>query len=111
MWSVYAGVPVFGTSGMGNEPKSEQEQRLRLALDVAALGFYERDLITNEVTVDQNWREIMGLAEGQPASDFAPKSLLSEDRERVLALVSRAFDPEVQEVVGTDFRIVRPDGK
>jgi signal transduction histidine kinase len=29
----------------------------------------------------------------------------------VLALVSRAFDPEVQEVVGTDFRIVRPDGK
>src|SRR5215469_1816379 len=96
---------------MSNEPKSEQEQRLRMALDVAALGFYERDLTTNVVTVDQNWREIMGLPEGQPGSDFAPKSLLPADRERVLALVSRAFDPEVQEVVGTDFRIVRPDGR
>src|SRR5215831_3012906 len=98
MWSVYAGVPVFGTSGMGNEPKSEQEQQLRLALDVAALGFYERDLITNVVTVDQNWREIMGLLEGEPPADFAPKSLLPADRERVLALVSRAFDPKLQEV-------------
>jgi PAS domain S-box-containing protein len=95
---------------MANELKSEQEQQLRLALDVAALGFYERDLVRNVVTVDQNWREIMGLPEGQPLPDFAPKSLVPEDRERVLALVSRAFDPRVQEIVGADFRIVRPDG-
>ncbi len=96
---------------MSNELKSEQEQRLQLALDVAELGYYERDLITNVVTVDQNWREIMGLPEGPPSPDFAPRSLVPEDRERVLALVSRAFDPQLQEVVGTDFRIVRPNGQ
>lgn len=96
---------------MSRELKREQEQRLRLALDVAALGFYERDLVTDIVTVDQNWREIMGLPEGQPTPDFAPRSLLPEDRERVLSLVSRAFDPNLQEVVGADFRIIQPSGQ
>lgn len=96
---------------MSRELKREQEQRLRLALDVAALGFYERDLVTDIVTVDQNWREIMGLPEGQPSADFAPRSLVPEDRERVLSLISRAFDPNLQEVVGADFRIIRPNGQ
>ena len=45
------GVQVFSTADMGNDLKSEQEQQLRLAFDVAALGFYERDLITDVVTV------------------------------------------------------------
>ena len=96
---------------MIDEQRTEHEERLRLALDTAALGFYERDLVTNVVTVDQNWRIIMGLAEGQPGPDFAAKSVLPEERARVLSLVARAFDPRLQEVVGADFRIVRPNGE
>lgn len=96
---------------MDDETTTEQEDRLRLALETAALGFYERDLLSNVITVDHNWRTIMGLSEGQPTPDSAPNSLLADDRERVLGLVARAFDPTLQEVVGTDFRIVRPNGQ
>jgi PAS domain S-box-containing protein len=89
----------------------ENEQRLKLALETAALGFYERDLISNRVTVDSNWRVIMGLPEGEPRPDFAPNSLFAEDRHRVLGLITRAFDSRLQEVVAADFRIVRPNGQ
>jgi PAS domain S-box-containing protein len=89
----------------------ESEERLRLAMETADLGFYERDLISNQVTVDANWRKIMGLSEGEPGPDFAPKSLFPEDRERILGLVSQAFDPRRQAAVGADFRIVRPNGE
>jgi PAS domain S-box-containing protein len=89
----------------------EAEQRRRLAMETADLGFYERDLISNQVTADANWRKIMGLAEGEPGPDFAPKSLFPEDRERILALLSQAYDPRRQAAVGADFRIVRPNGE
>lgn len=89
----------------------ESEQRLRLALETGALGFYERDLMTNRITVDSTWRATMGLPEGDPGPDFAAKSILGEDRDRVLDLISRAFEPRLQEIVGADFRIVRPNGE
>lgn len=96
---------------MGYDKHREQEERLLLALEVGGLGYYERNLVTNVVTVDEKWREIMGLPEGQPGPDFAAKSLFPEDRDRVLALVAGAFDPKLQKVVGTDFRIMRPNGE
>jgi len=93
------------------EALQRSEERLRLALETAALGLYERDLITNEVKVDSNCRRIMGLPEGKPAPDIARRSLHAEDRERVLAQVARAFDPNLREVCGADFRIVLPNGQ
>src|SRR5262249_29687514 len=55
-------------------------------------------------------REILGLAEGTPSVDFAPRSVHPNDRERVLEVVARAFDPALREVCGAEFRILRPDG-
>lgn len=92
------------------EALHQSEERLRLAMETAALGLYERDLVNNQVRLDGNCRRIMGLPEGQPDPDIARRSLHPDDRRRVLALVERSFDPKLQEICAADFRIIWPDG-
>jgi PAS domain S-box-containing protein len=92
------------------EALRESEQRARLAVDTAALGTYERDLVTNQISMNQVCREILGASEGQPPADIAPKSLYPEDVDRILPTVARAFDPTLREVCSGEFRILRPDG-
>ncbi|MGH7973357.1 MAG: sensor histidine kinase, partial [Limisphaerales bacterium] len=92
------------------EALHQSEERLRLAMETAALGLYDRDLVNNEVRVDENCRRIMGLPEGQPDPDVARRSLHPDDRLRVLALVERSFDPNLQEICAADFRIIWPNG-
>ncbi len=89
----------------------ERDATLRLSVETAALGCYERDLITNSMRIDDRLRTIMGIGEAVPDPEMAPRSLFPEDRERVLERVKRAFDPNLQEVCGADFRIVRPSGE
>lgn len=90
----------------------ENEERLRLAVDTVALGFYERDVPTNAVTANANFRVIMGLpAEGPVDPNAMRQSLHPADRERVLPLVDQAFDPRLRIICAADFRIIRPDGR
>ena len=93
------------------EALHQSEERLRLAMETAALGLYERDLVSNEVRLDANCRTIMGLAEGRQDPEVASRSLHPDDRDRVLALVKRAFDPDLREICGADFRILWPNGQ
>ncbi len=93
------------------EALKQSEERLRLAMETAALGLYERDLLTNEVRLDANCRKIMGLPQGRPDPEIARKSLHPDDRERVLTLVERALNPKLREICGADFRICWPDGQ
>lgn len=88
----------------------DSEARLRLAVDTAELGMYERDLLTNKVTINETCRRIFGLATELPPPDVARRSVHPEDKERVLAAAARAFDPKLREVCGAEFRIVRADG-
>jgi len=88
----------------------ESEQRALLAVDTAALGTYERDLLTNEVTLNTICREILGAFQEQPPWDIAPKSLHPDDEQLVLPAVARAFDPTLREICAAEFRILRPDG-
>lgn len=89
----------------------ERDATLRLSVETAALGCYSRDLITNVVTMDERCRTILGVMDRVVDSEVAPRSLFPDDRERILALVKRAFDPSLQEICGADFRIVRPTGE
>ncbi len=89
----------------------ERDATLRLSVETAALGCYERNLQTNAIRMDERCRTILGVFDTAPAPDMAPRLLYPDDRERVLALVQRAFDPNLQEICGADFRIVRPDGQ
>src|SRR6516164_7685504 len=88
----------------------ESSERLRLAVDTARLGTYERDLVTNRITLNEACRAILDLPEGPPPDDIARRSAHPEDKERVLAAVARAFDPTLREVCAAEFRILRPDG-
>jgi len=93
------------------EALHQSEERLRLAMETAALGLYERDLVHDEVRLDANCRTIMGLPEGRQDPQVASRSLHPGDRDRVLALVKRAFDPHLREICGADFRIIWPNGQ
>jgi PAS domain S-box-containing protein len=92
------------------EELREREQRLRLALETAALGSYERDLLTNTVHLDENCRAILGVPAGRVDPEVARKSLLPEDVGWVLTVVARAYDPARREICAGEFRIRRPDG-
>jgi PAS domain S-box-containing protein len=87
----------------------ESEARLRLAVETAQLGTYERDLDSNEITMNRACREILGV-DGPPAPDVAPRSLHPADEQRVLAEAARSFDPSLRAVCAAEFRVVRPDG-
>ncbi len=93
------------------ESLRDNEERMRLSVEIAALGLYERDLLSNQVMVDAKFRSIMGLGQGAPDPDLARKSLHPEDRDRVLAEVARAFDPRQRRICAADFRVIRPDGQ
>ena len=75
------------------ETLRESEQRARLAVETAALGTYERNLLTNEITMNSVCREILGIGLEYPAADVAPRSVHPEDKDRILAAVARSFDP------------------
>jgi PAS domain S-box-containing protein len=92
------------------EALRETGQRFLLAVETAQLGTYERDLLTNEVHLNDICREILDVPEGTPPADIAPRSAHPEDKERILAAVARAFDPALPEVCAAEFRIRRADG-
>ena len=86
------------------------EARLRLAVETAELGTYQRDLVTNEIMINESCRRILGLSTAPPPPDVAQRSVHPEDKARVLAAVERAFNPALREVCAAEFRIVRSDG-
>jgi PAS domain S-box-containing protein len=88
----------------------ESEARLRLAVETAELGTYERDLLTNQMTLNPACRKILGVSDGPLPLDVANRSAHPDDKERVLAAVARAFDPALREICAAEFRILRPDG-
>jgi PAS domain S-box-containing protein len=88
----------------------DSEARLRLAVETAELGTYERDLITNEMTLNPACRRILGVPDGPLPVEFIRRSVHPEDKERIFAAIARAFDPALREICAGEFRVIRPDG-
>ncbi|HEY3330223.1 MAG TPA: PAS domain S-box protein [Capsulimonadaceae bacterium] len=86
------------------------EERLRLALDVAQLGSWEWDLVSDMV----NWSSIDAFLMGFPPTRLSvPSELLlmrihPDDRPRVQS--SMQFAREQQSIYEAEYRIIRPDG-
>lgn len=71
----------------------ETEKQLSLVVKGASLGFWDWNLLTNEMTVNQKWRELLGL---EPADmlhtiDDFNERLHPEDRERIIPIINRHF--------------------
>lgn len=89
----------------------ESEARLRLAVDTAELGTYERNLVTNEVVLNAKCRELLGATDGRPLpGNVAHRVVHPEDRRRVFAAAARALNPVLRENCAAEFRLLRPDG-
>ncbi len=86
------------------------EERLRFALDAAAMGTWDWDLTTNEVVWSDNLERIHGLPSGSFDGSFASyeREIHPDDRGRVFASIQRALAEGAPHEV--EYRIVAPDG-
>jgi len=73
---------------MVGEQLRESENRFRLALDSSSDGVWERNLLTGELYLGENWLHTLGYKDQSEISDEQDfENLLhSDDREKVLAL-------------------------
>jgi PAS domain S-box-containing protein len=86
------------------------EERLRFALDAAAMGTWDWDLASNTVQWSENLERVHRLPPGTFDGTFASyeREIHPDDRERVLASVRRAIEEGTPHDV--EYRIVAPDG-
>jgi PAS domain S-box-containing protein len=92
------------------EQARRSEERLRFALDAAAMGTWDWDLSRNSVLWSDNLERVHGLPAGTFDGTFGSyeREIHPDDRERVLASVQRALADGVPHEI--EYRIVSPDG-
>lgn len=92
------------------EQARRSEERLRFALDAAAMGTWDWDLALNTVQWSDNLARMHGLPDGTFDGTFESyqREIHPEDRARVFASVERALSQGVPHEV--EYRIVAPDG-
>jgi PAS domain S-box-containing protein len=86
------------------------EQRLRLALDIAGIGIWEWDMVSDEVAWDQRQFELFGLpeVEGNIPLSATTDVIHPDDREMLNKTAKKVF--EGGESALNEFRVVHPDG-
>ncbi|HZF68314.1 MAG TPA: PAS domain-containing protein, partial [Gemmatirosa sp.] len=88
------------------------EARYRLATEVASLGTWTWDLLTDAATFDTRVAELFGFdhAAPWPRAEILATRVHPEDRARVDAALAGATDPDGPGRYRAEFRVVRPDG-
>lgn len=88
----------------------ESEERLRLALESAQMGYWDWNFITNEVIWSASLEQLMGLAPGTFDRRFETVAAMMhpDDRPRVFDAVNRSV--ETGEPYDIEFRFIKPDG-
>jgi PAS domain S-box-containing protein len=86
------------------------EQRLRLALDIAGIGIWEWDMVSDEVAWDQRQFELFGLpeVEGNIPLSATIDVIHPDDREMLNETAKKVFEGGGSAL--NEFRVVRPDG-
>jgi PAS domain S-box-containing protein len=92
------------------EQSRRSAERLRFALDAAAMGTWDWDLVTNSVHWSDNLERIHGLPPGSFDGSFASyeREIHPDDRQRVFASIQQALEHGVPHEV--EYRLVAPDG-
>lgn len=88
------------------------EERLRLAVDNAEVGFWDVDLVKNELTWPARTKAMFGIAPGTPVTlaDFYD-GLHPDDHEAVQQAFAAATDPAQRALYDVEYRAVgREDG-
>jgi PAS domain S-box-containing protein len=88
------------------EALREAEASLRSAIELADLGTWSLDPITEKFTYSRRIKEWMGL-DGEPeAMDDSLDTLHKADRERIRQEVYKAINPESDGIFNAEFRII-----
>ncbi|HST93343.1 MAG TPA: PAS domain-containing protein [Microvirga sp.] len=83
---------------------------LRMALDVGRFGSWERDVETNDVTIDEVGRAILGIGPDDPVTHERIETLYHPgDAERIAQAVSYALATKTD--FNIEHRVIRPDGR
>jgi PAS domain S-box-containing protein len=88
----------------------ESEERLKLAMESARIGYWETDLETGRVTASESLEQIFGLSRGGFVGtvDAFHALVHPEDRERLQRLTERCIKTLGNAEI--EYRVVRPDG-
>ncbi|HTA41716.1 MAG TPA: PAS domain-containing protein [Bryobacteraceae bacterium] len=86
------------------------ERRLKLAIDAAALGIFERDMITGQVVWDTQGERLFGYQPGGAKGTYSAfaERIHPDDRAAVEEVVENALNNRAAFV--HEFRIIWPDG-
>jgi PAS domain S-box-containing protein len=86
------------------------EQRLRLALDIAGIGVWEWDMVSDQVAWDQRQFELFGLpeVEGNIPLSASTDVIHPDDREQLNETAKKVFGGG--DAARSEFRVVHPDG-
>jgi PAS domain S-box-containing protein len=87
------------------------EERVRLALESANVGYWDLDLASGVLTWDERCRAVFGLDRDAPVDyDVFYHGLHPEDREATHQVVQAALDPAGSGVYDVEYRTMWPDG-
>jgi signal transduction histidine kinase len=98
----------------GQRQRAEQalrasEERLRLAVDAAALGIWENDLSTGDFHMDPRAQELYALPAVAPTDAFLAR-IHPGDLGRLTGEIGAAIHPARRAAVATEYRVAHPDG-
>jgi PAS domain S-box-containing protein len=88
------------------------EERLRIALEAAQLGWWQYDPSRRLISGDTRCKEIFDVgADTMPSEEFFTKRLDPHDAERVWAALKAALDPAEPKPYATEYRIHQKGGE
>lgn len=109
---VYLATSDITASKLAERSLRQSEERLRLAAEAAKFGLYDIDVQTGRAYWSPQMRAILGLPEDAPVGKpgQVPSFVHPDDRERVKAVIERAYDPRGPGTFDDEYRVLRPDG-
>lgn len=85
------------------------EERLRLGLEAAKVGFWDLDMVTEEQVWSEGAKKLLGLPEGSPAnSEVLMNAIHPEDRQRLSNAIEQSIRDKTDMVA--ECRTLWPDG-
>jgi PAS domain S-box-containing protein len=88
----------------------ESQGRLQLAVEIAQMGTFEIDLLTDAVTVNEPGRAIYGWPDVHTTFSLVQTHFHPDDKDEVMRKVGAAFDPDGPRTFEVEQRILRVDG-
>ncbi|WP_431257563.1 PAS domain-containing protein [Roseateles chitinivorans] len=100
-------LPQQPVAHVSNEAKEANEALLNLAVEVADIGLWDLDLVTDRLEFSPCMRRMFGLTPHEPITRERFRAMLHpDDRERVMQAVASAQDSHRRPAYEVEYRVV-----